>query len=56
MLVYNFEFILIRTMQNQFIVWTRLSPRRKYTHPIDRGYIFFFDERSNFISLIGHHR
>ena len=41
MLVYNTEFIWIRTLQNQSIFWTRLSPRPKYrlvlqrTHPIE---------------------
>ena len=41
MLVYNTEFIWIRTLQNQSIFWTRLSSRPKYrlvlqhTHPIE---------------------
>ena len=41
MVVYNTEFIRIRTLQNQSIFWTRLSPRPKYrlvlqrTHPIE---------------------
>ena len=41
MLVNNTEFIWIRTLQNQSIFWTRLSPRPKYrpilqrTHPIE---------------------
>ena len=41
MLVYNTEFIWIRTLQKQSIFWTRLLPHPKYrmvlqcTHPID---------------------
>ena len=41
MLEYDTEFIWIRTLQNQSILWTRLSPRPNYrlvlqrTHPIE---------------------